>query len=681
MVNLIDNLTNLLSKDERLVSNNELLKNKVIELAIKLDSDLVKILLSDKKIKDVFFTSAVDTLIFDKDKFIKFISNKQFLPDSYTAFTNKIGLTENGEFISEKKEVVVSWPYKDCVLEGGQTKEDAKRNEVFWNQILAPDEISRLLDPKVFTNAKRIDKTGEHKLENFKTDENGNIKDNLIIKGNNLLALHSLKKRFAGKVKLIYIDPPYYFKDQKESDSFGYNTNFKLSTWLTFMKNRLMIAKDLLSNDGTIFVQINDDGQAYLKVLMDEIFDGNFLNTISVKAKASSGASGGGEDKKMKKNVEFLNVYCKSGFERFNDVFQYILLSEYINDLKDNDKNFSYTSVMVNQGDKKYLKSIKDGRGDEIKIYKHERYNIQSVNQVANENNISVDEVYLKYLDKIFTLENAQTSIRNRVMEATDEDNTFYSIEYIPKSGKNKGKLTEVAFIGKTKRLVSYLHANCEKIKGRDYKKIKVGSLWDDLSWSSVSNEGGVRLKNGKKPEKLIQRIVRLATESSDTVLDFFLASGTTCAVSHKMGRQFIGIEQLDYPDNDSIVRLKNVIKGDQTGISKDENWQGGGDFVYLELAKWNENFVEKIKKVKSVKELAKIWEEIKQKAFLSYKVNSKMIDSKAKDFAELSLKDQKRFLLECLDKNQMYTNYSEINDEDYAISKEDRKINKDFYG
>jgi len=200
MESILDNLKNLLKKDERLVSEGELLKNKVIELAIKSDKNLIKLLLADKQMKEIFFTEVDKATIFDKDKFIKFVSNKQFLPDSYTAFKNKIGLTEDDEFIKEKKEVVLSWPYKDCVLEGGMTKEDQKRDEIFWNETLAPDEISRLLDPKVFTNAKRIDKNGEHKLDKFKTDENGDIKDNLIIKGNNLLALHSLKKRFAGKV-------------------------------------------------------------------------------------------------------------------------------------------------------------------------------------------------------------------------------------------------------------------------------------------------------------------------------------------------------------------------------------------------------------------------------------------------------------------------------------------------
>ena len=266
MENLLDNLKTLLQKDERLVSEGELLKNKIIELAIKLDKDLVELLLSDKQMKEIFFTEVGNATIFDKDKFIKFVSNKQFLPDSYTAFKNKIGLTEDDGFLSEKKEVVLSWPYKDCVLEGGMTKEDQKRDEIFWNQTLAPDEISRLLDPKVFTHAKRIDKKGEHKLEKFKIDENGDIKDNLIIKGNNLLVLHSLKKRFAGKVKLIYIDPPY----NREVDTF-YNARFKHSSWLTFMRNRLEVARDLLKNDGVLFVQCDDNEYPYLKALMDGI--------------------------------------------------------------------------------------------------------------------------------------------------------------------------------------------------------------------------------------------------------------------------------------------------------------------------------------------------------------------------------------------------------------------------
>jgi adenine-specific DNA-methyltransferase len=316
MENLLENLKTLLQKDERIVSEGELLKNKIIELAIKLDKDLIKLLLSDKQMKEVFFIEVDKAIIFDKEKFIKFVSNKQFLPDSYTAFKNKIGLTDGDDFISEKKEVVLSWPYKDCVLEGGMTKEDQKRDEIFWNETLAPDEISRLLDPKVFTNAKRIDKDGEHKLDGFRTDEKGDIKDNLIIKGNNLLALHSLKKRFAGKVKLIYIDPPY--NTGGEANIFTYNNNFNHSSWLTFIKNRLEIAKELLRKDGFIAITIDHNELFYIGEIADEIFGReNRLGVITIVIKPE----GRQFAKFFAVTNEFMLVYAKDiNVANFEDV-------------------------------------------------------------------------------------------------------------------------------------------------------------------------------------------------------------------------------------------------------------------------------------------------------------------------------------------------------------------------
>jgi adenine-specific DNA-methyltransferase len=147
------------------------------------------------------------------------------------------------------------------------------------------------------------------------------------------------------------------------------------------------------------------------------------------------------------------------------------------------------------------------------------------------------------------------------------------------------------------------------------------------------------------------------------------------------MKRQYIGIEQLDYIKDTVIVRLKDVIKGkDLDGISKEVNWQGGGDFVYLELMKWNENFVQDIKKAKTKEELKNLWKTMKEKAFLSYKVDIKTVDENAKDFTDLSIEYQKRFLLECLDKNHLYVNYSEIDDEEYGVSEEDKKLNREFY-
>jgi len=267
MQNLMKELKSLLQKDKRICdANSKLLKNKITELTLKHDQPLIDLLLSDKKAKEHFFiekkSKDQNILIFDKDKFIKFVNNKEWLPNSFTSFKNKIGLISGDRYLKKKEDVVLAWAYKDCVLEGGQDKEDQKRNEIFYNEILAPNEIDRLFEPKVLTNFKKYDSAGEHKVENI------NNNDNLIIKGNNLLALHSLEKKYRGKIKLIYIDPPY----NTGNDSFHYNDKFNHSTWLTFMKNRLEVAKELLKDDGVIFVQCDDSEQAYLKVLMDGVF-------------------------------------------------------------------------------------------------------------------------------------------------------------------------------------------------------------------------------------------------------------------------------------------------------------------------------------------------------------------------------------------------------------------------
>jgi len=274
--NLLDDLKELFQQDDRLMVEGSLLKSRIIELALKLDGDLIKLLLSHPRLRQHFFVEVAGVVVFDKEMFLQFVSNKAFLPDSYTAFSNKIGLTDDGgrTYLSRHRDVVLAWPYKDCVLEGGQTKEDAKRDEVFWNMTLAPDDIDRLLDPKVLTNFRRIDAGGERAATEIADS------DNLIIKGNNLLALQSLLPRFRGWVKLIYIDPPY----NTGNGSFGYNDQFNHSTWLTFMKNRLEATRGLLRSDGVILIQIDNRELAYLKVLCDEVFGrDNFRNAIIVK--------------------------------------------------------------------------------------------------------------------------------------------------------------------------------------------------------------------------------------------------------------------------------------------------------------------------------------------------------------------------------------------------------------
>ena len=198
---LLTKLSKLIEGNPAYIVEGKLNKNLLAADARKYDSDLLNTLQKDNEIKEHFFTSTDGGLVFKKDVFLQFISNKQFLPDSFTKYKIKIGLgNDDGSLLAENGDIVLNWPYKDAILEGGQDKEDQKRSEVFFNEVLAPDQITRLLDDKVFTNWKRFDKDGEHELDELKDN------DNLIIKGNNLVVLHSLKKRFAGKVKLIYIE-------------------------------------------------------------------------------------------------------------------------------------------------------------------------------------------------------------------------------------------------------------------------------------------------------------------------------------------------------------------------------------------------------------------------------------------------------------------------------------------
>ncbi|WP_374123883.1 site-specific DNA-methyltransferase [Leptotrichia hongkongensis] len=355
---------------------------------------------------------------------------------------------------------------------------------------------------------------------------------------------------------MIYIDPPYNtgkdfvykdnFKDSIENykeitgqvnkEGVKLTTNTETngryhSDWLSMMYPRLKLARELLTDDGVIFISIDDNEQDNLKKICDEIFgEENFINLISIKSKASSGASGGGEDKKLKKNIEYLLVYSKSiKFENFNSIYKYTLLDEYINKRKKDGINFAYTNVMIEDGKEEFFTTTKDGNGKEIVIKKVVDYKTKSVKKIAEEKNIEEYEVYKKYLNKIYTLENAQTSIRDRVLEATGDEDEFYNCYYKPVSGRNKGILTKVGFMGKTKRLVSYLSNVVEIKDSKIVKKDKIGTLWDDLSWSSVHLEGEIEYSNGKKPIALVERILKMMhLKDEDIILDFFSGSATT---------------------------------------------------------------------------------------------------------------------------------------------------------
>lgn len=413
--------------------------------------------------------------------------------------------------------------------------------------------------------------------------------ENMLIHGDNLLALKALENKFTGKLKCIYIDPPYNtgaaFKH--------YDDNLEHSIWLNLMKARLEILRNLLNDTGSIWIQIDDEEQAYLKVLCDEIFGrNNFVNMISVNMKNIAGASGGGEDKRLKKNCEYILIYAKD-YEKlpsFNPVYSYTPIDKLVEQYRSEHKSWKYTSILINAGKKIYLASTLDGDGNEIKIYKRTNFEIRSINYIKKTEHLTEKEVYKKYAKRIFQTAMPQSSIRPRVMKKISEigiDSELYSIEYVPKSGKNKGLLYEQFYKGNNFRLLAWLKDVSEEINEILYKKDLQGTYWDFVSETkNLTKEGNVKFPDGKKSERLINRIIYMTTDKNDLVLDSFLGSGTTAAVAHKMGRRWIGIEMGKQAYTHCKVRLDRVISGeDNGGISKDVNWQGGGGYKFYELA------------------------------------------------------------------------------------------------
>lgn len=408
--------------------------------------------------------------------------------------------------------------------------------------------------------------------------------NHILIEGDNLHALTALSFTHKGKIDVIYIDPPYNTgnKDFKYNDSFvDKEDSYRHSKWLSFMNKRLRIAKDLMSEKGVIFMSIDDNENAQLKLLCDDIFsEGNFLNLISIKAKPTAGASGGGEDKRLKKNVEYLLCFIKNRdfFLRFNDVFESTDLQEFIDDYRDEGKSWKYTRVLHSLGDKSYFKDTVDGSGNQIRIYQHKNILIKTISELMLEENISEEDVYFKYFDKVFRDTNAQSSIRQRIMDSTDNLDTFYSIEYKPRSGRNKGSLTTLYYKGRNKDLLAWLSDVAVKEKSRIVKKDKLGTLWANFNWNNVSKEGDIIFPNGKKPVALIKTIIELcSTESkNETILDFFAGSGTalhaTMAANAEDGgnRQCILVtnnennicEEITYERNRRVIQGYTNAKG-----------------------------------------------------------------------------------------------------------------------
>ena len=614
MQNLLEELTELLQQEQAFISDGAILKNAVIEAALNMDPRLLELLMKSDTIKAHFFTSVAGALVFDKVNFQDFVSNKAFLPDSYTAFKNRIGLTDRrGDYLSQSQDVVLAWPYKDCVLEGGMTKEDRGRNEVFWNTTLAPDDITRLFEPKVLTGWERWDAAA---VAEGKAKPVGEVSkdDNLLIKGNNLLALHSLKARYAGEVKLIYIDPPY----NTGNDGFRYNDRFNHSAWLTFMRNRLEVAKDLLSRDGAIFVNLDDGEAHYCKVLMDEVFG---------------------------RDAFWGNIIWQHSVQSKNDAKTVSLHHNHLLVFGNFDRNLL---PRTDEHNKNYSNKDDDPKGPwragDVRSPNY-RENLCFKLEAPDGSLIDPPDKGWRWSKSVM-----QEKIASGEIIFSPDNKKITRKIYL---SEQEGRIPETIWFGKDVGTTRSAEAHLRSMFG---DKIEITP----------------------KPEELIQRILQIATEEGDIVADFFSGSGSTAATAHKMKRKWIAVEQMDYIQDFPIVRFKKVIEGEQGGISKAVEWEGGGSFVYAELAASNSAFADRIEASPDTATLQTIHADIQATGYLRYEVDLSAFDTDT--FANLSLDDAKRVLMDCLDANHLYANLGSLGDADFAISDEDAAATRSFY-
>ena len=616
----------------------ELLRDRVKNRAWDFDHDLINLLLTDEEIESKFFEEINGRWIFNNNIFVNYINDMNFLDESYTQFRNKIGLNIDNKFLHERGEVALVWPFKDCVLEGDQTREEDKSKEIFFNELLAHDEINRMLDPKVLTNWKRYSVDGEEDLNNIQRDENNTIRENLLIKGNNLIALHCLKQQFRGQVKLIYIDPPY----NTGNDSFGYNNNYNHSAWLTFMKNRLEIARELLRDDGSIWINIDDNEGHYLKVLCDEIFGReNFVSNVIWEKKFSPQ----NDAKWLSDNHDHILVFAKS-----KEIWPPNLLprtqkmnKRYKN--PDNDPRGLWSSggLDAKTYSAAYDYTIEVPSGREVDPPKGAcwRVSMEKFHELVMDNRIWFGE------------KGNNVPRIKRFLTEVKQGQTPTSIWFHKEVGHNQ--------------------------EARQETNLVIGS----------------EVFKTPKPERLLNRILHIASNENDIVLDFCAGSGVTAAVAHKMNRQWITIEQMDYVETITMERLKNVvgkkvkvegnligdIDYDTGGISESVNWQSGGDFIYCELMQYNQVFMNKIRFAESSEELLNIWHEMSRESFLNWYVKPKSPAEAEDHFIAIGNMDtQRKMLMDLLDKNQLYVHQSEIDDEKFHVSESDKMLNDKFY-
>ncbi|GAA9788298.1 hypothetical protein VN0365_09360 [Helicobacter pylori] len=608
---------------------NRFTKERLETLILQSDEKLLTFMLEDKNANDyknAFFKTIANSLVFNQKALLECLTKE--LENSFTRFENKIGLylqdRPKDRPIKSSGLVVLNFPFKDNVLLGNAKDNSTKSKELFYHEILHKKEIDTLLCKKALC---RFEMHGEGDLESALKDKNTNY----LIKGNNLIALHSLKKKFAKQVKCIYIDPPY----NTGNDSFNYNDNFNHSSWLVFMKNRLEAAKEFLSDDGVIFVQCDDNEQAYLKVLMDEIFGRDNFVSCFVWEKTSNSLS------RIRIKTEYILCYEQT---KFGLIFNGDMAEEgqdfpILNEVN-NKRNLQFPPNSI------YFKTFKGV----IKPTKFNKMELIDDLRIVNKTNSNMVRINAKFK---WTQDKLDDEIKEGTTFVIKSDE--FSMRYIRKGDRE----VKVSNVFSTECGVT------TNIKATSEIKVLFANSNTDLF-------------STPKPEALISRILEISTSENDLVLDFFAGSGTTCAVAHKMKRRYIGIEQMDYIETITKERLKKVIEGEQGGISKKCDFKGGGSFVYAELKEVNLEIKKQILNAKSASECQKIFNDLNER-FLK-RADCKIGEIHSEEFQNLDLNEQKRICCTLLDSNEDYLNLGDMDEDAWGIDEITKKYNEIFY-
>lgn len=614
---------------------NNINKSKIIQDLDNYNSSLIKAFIVNETIKKYFTIEIENNTIFKVNNLIELFENNEYWKDSYTRYSKKIGLTVDGEFINESNDVVLDFPYKDTVLKASMSKEDTDKNDLrpdepFLNEIIAKEEIDVLLDKKILVNAKKFNhKDGSESRVTEYNDEN------LLIKGNNLISLHTISHKFSNYFDVIYIDPPYNVKSS--NNTFVYNNNFSHASWLTFMKNRLEIAQSLLKqNEGVLIIAIDENEVNYLGVLIDELFI-NYESHLITVVHNPRGIQG--------TNFSYTHEYLYFVFPKGKKLIQDRILE---------DNEISLSNLRNWGGESE--------RGDGKNTFFSIQININT-NEVIGFGDVLPSDVHPN-----------QTEIQ-------DEIAFVYPID--SNGIERKWRYARQTIEGIKEMLYPIKKSNnhYEVMIGKNFGQYK--TVWQSPRYDA-SIHGKQLLKKlvpsadfsfPKSVYAVYDALYAVIKNKKDAkVLDFFSGSGTTAHAVQMLNkrddgnRKYIMIEQMPYIKTTQIKRL----------LAEDEA-KKNDDFIYVELMEKNRGFIKSIQNAQSWNEIYNVFSFMLEEAEIDFRADLEEIKE---TLYSLTLIEQKRLLIQIIDKNQLYYNYSEIDDENVKdlINNEDYQFNNSFY-